>query len=224
LSRRLGQLGGRWLGEGFVLRPGGGHRLGERYMVNRRGPTLPYPKPWDQPGVQNDRKMKRKDKAFVDCERAWLRVDAQGQVMGHVASKVVQLLCGKHKPIYQPQRDVGDYVVILNAAKVVLTGKKREQKRYYHHTGYPGGLKTLYFEDMFAANPVRPLRLAIWGMMPKNKLKRQRMNRLRLFPGAAHTCESQFRDPQTKAFDVILPLGSPPARLVPMDKMPPGPD
>ncbi|KAL3899249.1 MAG: hypothetical protein SGPRY_012676, partial [Prymnesium sp.] len=115
-----------------------GRWLGARGMVNLKGPTLTRPKSWDSPDYKfKDSRIKRKDKAFAECERAWLRVDAYGQVMGRLAAKVAPLLCGKHKPIYQNQRDVGDYVVIVNASKIVLTGKKREQKRYYRHSGYP---------------------------------------------------------------------------------------
>jgi len=220
----LSRLAGGALRAGNALRGSGGHWLGER-MVNTRGAYLTKPKALDVAGREfKEKHAKRRDKNFVEPERGWHVIDAHGQVMGRLASKIVPLLCGKHKPIYQAQRDVGDYVVVVNAAQVVLTGKKREQKRYYRHSGYPGGLKTITFEQMFEANPVRPLRQAIWGMMPRNKLKMQRMRRLRLFPGPEHVHESVLKDPSTKAFEVLLPPGDGQPKVLPLDKLPAGPD
>ena len=213
------------------MRIGGGRWLGERY-VNLKGPTLPKPRRWDLPGVvykepdrpRQGRRGTRADKNFVECERAWLKVDAHGHVMGTLAAQIVPLLCGKHKPIYQPQRDVGDYVVITNAATVVVTGKTREQKRYYRHSGYPGGLQVTTFEQMYKANPCSPLRQAIYGMLPRNKLRLQRLRRLRIFPGEEHAHESHFKDPLTKAFDVVMPMNRGAPKLIPVSKLPVGPD
>jgi len=160
----------------------------------------------------------RLDKRFAEPERAWHLIDAQGEVLGRLASKIVPLLCGKHKPIYQPQRDVGDYVVVVNAANFVVTGKKMEQHRYYRHSGYPGGLTTQRMKDVYRKNPVEPLRRAILGMMPKNQLKWQRMRRLRLFEGPEHTNESNFQ--RSPAFHAELPPDDSKARLVPMHPRP----
>ena len=210
------------------LSAGGGRKLGER-LVNTKGVYLPAPRAWDvagvnHPGTKKGRKGRsRADRNFVECERAWHHIDAYGQVMGRLASKIVPILCGKHKPIYQGQRDVGDYVVVTNAAKVVLTGKKREQKFYVRHSGYPGGLKITPFEELYAKNPVRPLRQAIWGMMPKNLLKMQRMKRLRLFPGPEHDHKDQFKDPNPKAFNVTMPPNDAAPKFTPYPKLT-GPD
>uniref|UniRef100_A0A7S0LQX6 50S ribosomal protein L13 n=1 Tax=Coccolithus braarudii TaxID=221442 RepID=A0A7S0LQX6_9EUKA len=131
------------------------------------------------------------DKAFAPTERAWHFVDAYGLVLGRLASRIAPLLCGKHKPTYSPVQDMGDYVVVTNAAKVVYTGKKVEQKVYYRHSGRPGGLTTTTLKDLILKNPVEPLRRAVLGMLPKNKLRAQRMRRLRLFPDEQHTHDAQ---------------------------------
>jgi len=133
----------------------------------------------------------RADKMFEDIERAWHQVDGYGQVCGRLASKLVPLLCGKHKPTYQPQRDMGDYVVVTNVAKTVHTGKALDQKRYYRHSGYAGGLSYVTLRQLIASNPLEPLRRAVYGMLPKNKLREQRMRRLRLYPGAEHSHGAQ---------------------------------
>ena len=142
----------------------------------------------------------RVDKAFADVQRAWHHVNAYGQVFGRLASKIVPLLAGKHKPTYMPQQDMGDYVVVTNVAKIVVTGKKMQQKMYYRHSGYPGGLKKQSMETLMAKNPVEPFRRAIYGMLPKNRLRMQRMRRLRLFPGDEHSHEAQLVD--DTGFDV----------------------
>lgn len=134
----------------------------------------------------------RADKAFADIARTWHHVDGYGQVFGRLASKLVPILCGKHKPTYTPQHDQGDYVVVTNVAHMVLTGKKAELKRYYRHSGYPGGLRITKFPELFAKNPVEPFRRAVYGMLPKNKLRAQRMQRLRLFPEDEHLHHEQL--------------------------------
>jgi large subunit ribosomal protein L13 len=118
-----------------------------------------------------------KDKAFAEIRRAWHFVDAKGEILGRLAAKIAPLLCGKHKPIFQPARDVGDYVVVTNVEQIEVTGKSAQHKLYYRHSGYPGGLKALTYEQLFTKNPVEPLRKAINGMLPKNKLRPQRMCR-----------------------------------------------
>lgn len=156
--------------------------------------VFPRPRAIETVGRTVGRRLKRRaDKAFAEPERAWHLVDAYGQVLGRLASKLVPLLCGKHKPIYQPQHDVGDYVVVVNVAKTVVTGKAMDQKKYYRHSGYMGGLKTTTLRQLIAKNPLEPLRRAILGMLPKNRLRGQRMRRLRLFPGPEHIHEGQFQ-------------------------------
>ena len=149
----------------------------------------------------------RVDKKFAECERAWILVDGYGESMGRLASKVVQLLLGKHKPIFEGKRDVGDYVVVVNAAYVLVPQNALDTKKYYSHSGWPGGLKTKPLWRLFEDNPTEPLRRAIFGMMPNNKLRYQRMTRLRLYPTATHTHEAQFRAMGNKAFKAVLPPG-----------------
>jgi len=155
----------------------------------------------------------RVDKSFVEPERAWIVVDAYGEVMGRLASRIVPLLTGKHKPTFQNHHDVGDNVIIVNAAYVVATGKAMEKKKYYHHTLYPGGLKTTPLWRLFEQNPIEPLRRAIFGMLPHNKLRYQRMARLRMFPTAEHAQEASLRAANGLAFRAILPPDDAPVRL-----------
>ena len=155
----------------------------------------------------------RVDKSFHEPERAWIVIDAHGEVMGRLASRIVPLLMGKHKPIYQPHRDCGDNVIVVNAAYVVVTGKTMDQKKYYHHSGYPGGLKTTPLWRLFEQNPVEPLRRAIFGMLPKNKLRHQRMKRLRMYPAGEHAQEATLRAANGLAFRARLPPGEGPAQL-----------
>ena len=131
---------------------------------------------WFGPLAQRKPKPDR-DKAFAEIRRAWHFIDAKGEILGRLAAKIAPLLCGKHKPIFQPARDVGDYVVVTNVEQIEVTGKNRQHKLYYRHSGYPGGLKALTFEQLFTKNPVEPLRKAINGMLPKNRLRPQRMCR-----------------------------------------------
>ena len=147
----------------------------------------------------------RVDKKFEECERAWILVDGYGQSMGRLASQIAQLLTGKHKPIFAHKRDVGDHVVVVNAAFVVVPQKAFDIKKYYSHSGWPGGLKTKPLWRLFEDNPTEPLRRAIFGMMPHNKLRYQRMTRLRLYPTAEHAHEATFKASDTKAFRAVLP-------------------
>jgi large subunit ribosomal protein L13 len=147
----------------------------------------------------------RVDKRFVEPERAWILMDGYGEVMGRLASRIVPLLMGKHKPIYQAHRDVGDHVVVVNAAYVVVGDKAMKHKNYDQHSGYPGGLKVTPLSRLFEQNPTEPLRRAIFGMLPKNRLRHQRMSRLRLYPAGGHAQEAAFRDFHGKAFRARLP-------------------
>jgi len=123
--------------------------------------------------------------------RRWYLVDAEGQTLGRLASRIAQILRGKHKPIYTPHMDTGDHVLVVNAEKVRLTGKKLDQKRYYRHTGYPGGLKETPIRSMLEKHPERVVELAVRGMMPKGKLGRAMTRKLRVYAGAEHPHQAQ---------------------------------
>ena len=155
----------------------------------------------------------RVDKCFVEPERAWILVDAYSQPMGRLASKIVSLLQGKHKPTWQRHRDVGDYVVIVNSAFVAVANKSMMTARYYTHSRYPGALKTTPLWKLFEKNPIEPLRRAIWGMLPKDRMRRQRMTRLRMYPGAQHKQEATLRAADGLAFRARFPPGDRPAVL-----------
>ena len=126
-------------------------------------------------------------KTFVpktaDIERKWYVVDAEGLVLGRLASQVANILRGKNKPIYTPNVDTGDYVIIINADKVVLTGKKLDQKIYYHHSGYAGGLKETKYRKLLAEKPELAVRHAVVGMLPKGPLGRQMAKKLKIYAG-----------------------------------------
>lgn len=133
-----------------------------------------------------------------EVQRAWHVIDANEQVLGRLASRVASILRGKHKPIYTPHVDTGDFVIIINAEKVKVTGKKRDDKIYNHHTGHPGGIKSINFNDLMAKDGTRALEIAINGMMPKGPLGRQMTRKLKIYAGAAHPHEAQ----QPQAFSV----------------------
>ncbi len=127
----------------------------------------------------------------TDIQRKWYLVDAQGQVLGRLASRVAQILRGKHKPLYSPHLDVGDHVVVINAEKIRVTGKKFSQKQYYYHTGYPGGLRSVPFSKCLSEKPTRVLEKAIKGMLPHNKLGRKMFGKLRVYAGPEHPHRAQ---------------------------------
>ena len=124
-------------------------------------------------------------------ERKWYVVDADGMTLGRLASQVAAILRGKNKPNYTPHCDTGDHVIVINAAKVVLTGKKLDQKVYYHHSGYVGGLKETKYSKLMAEKPEFAVKHAILGMMPKGPLGRQMARKLRVYAGAEHEHEAQ---------------------------------
>ncbi len=134
-------------------------------------------------------------KSFVakpaDIQRKWYVVDAEGQTLGRLATQVAMILRGKHKPIYTPHVDCGDHVIVINADKVVLTGKKLDQKMYYSYSGYIGGLKQTSARDMLEKKPEKMVYEAIKGMMPKNSLGRQMLTKLRVYAGSAHEHAAQ---------------------------------
>lgn len=121
-----------------------------------------------------------------EVERAWVLIDATDQVLGRVAVKAAQILKGKHKPQYTPHVDTGDFVVVVNADKIRVTGNKAEDKRYYRHSGYPGGLKSESFNEAMAKHPERVIEHAVKGMLPKNTLGRAMGKKLKVYAGAEH--------------------------------------
>lgn len=135
-------------------------------------------------------------KTFVtkpaDVQRKWFIVDAEGQTLGRLSTQIAVLLRGKHKPIYSPSVDCGDYVVVINAEKIKVTGRRLDQKIYYRHSGYPGGLKQISLKDQLEKFPTRPVELAVKGMLPKNKLGRKMIKKLKVYAGADHPHEAQL--------------------------------
>jgi large subunit ribosomal protein L13 len=127
----------------------------------------------------------------LEANRTWYVVDATGQTVGRLATRIASILRGKHKPTFTPFLDMGDHVVIVNAEKVVFKGNKLEEKMYRHHTGYPGGLKEVTARDMMVRHPERVLEQAIKGMLPKNKLGRAMGKKLKVYVGPNHPHEAQ---------------------------------
>jgi large subunit ribosomal protein L13 len=126
-----------------------------------------------------------------DIQRDWYVVDAQGETLGRLATRVATILRGKHKPIYTPHVDCGDFVVIVNAEKVHTTGQKLTQKKYYRHSGYPGGLSEITLRDQLQKFPERVLESAVRGMLPKNRLGRQMFRKLKVYAGPNHPHQAQ---------------------------------
>ena len=126
-----------------------------------------------------------------DIKKEWYVVDVKDKVLGRVASEVSKRLMGKHKPMYTPHLDVGDFIVIINADKVNLTGRKLNDKVYYHHSGYPGGLKSINAEKLIQQNPEKLFTLAVRGMLPKNKLGRKMIKKLKVYSGSEHPHQAQ---------------------------------
>ena len=127
----------------------------------------------------------------AEVERKWYVVDATDMVLGRLASNVAAVLRGKNKPIFTPNVDTGDYVIVINADKVRLTGKKLEQKYYRYHTGYIGGLKEIQYKELMAKKPVLAVELAIKGMLPKNSIGRQMFRKLKVYAGSEHPHAAQ---------------------------------
>ncbi len=130
-----------------------------------------------------------------DIQRAWWVVDAEGLVLGRLATEVARVLRGKHKPIFAPHLDAGDHVIVVNADKVVLTADKAERKFVYRHSGYPGGIKRQTYAEILAAKPVEAVRRSIRGMLPKNRLGRQMLKKLKVYAGPTHPHQAQQPQP-----------------------------
>jgi large subunit ribosomal protein L13 len=127
----------------------------------------------------------------LEVEREWWVIDAEGETLGRLASKIAVLLRGKHKPTFTPHVDAGDFVIVINADKIQVTGKKFTDKKYIHHTGYPGGYREFSFRQMLERNPERIIRLAVWGMLPKNRLSRRLITKLKVYTGSEHPHAAQ---------------------------------
>ncbi|MGB3682365.1 MAG: 50S ribosomal protein L13 [Rubrobacteraceae bacterium] len=130
-----------------------------------------------------------------EVERNWYVIDAEGQTLGRLASEIARLLRGKSKPQYTPHVDTGDFVIVVNAEQVNVTGRKAEQKLYRRHTGYPGGLKEVTYGQMMDRKPADILRKAVYGMMPKTRLARQQFRKLKIYTGPEHPHEAQSPKP-----------------------------
>jgi large subunit ribosomal protein L13 len=126
-----------------------------------------------------------------DVERQWYVIDASDVVLGRLASQVATLLRGKHKAVYAPHVDTGDFVIVVNAGRVALTGAKAEQKQAYRHSGYPGGLSATSYTELLASNPRRAVEKAVKGMLPHNKLSRQQITKLKVYAGPEHPHQAQ---------------------------------
>ena len=122
----------------------------------------------------------------ADIKRDWFVVDATGKTLGRLATEIARRLRGKHKAEYTPHMDTGDYIVVINAKDVQVTGNKRKDKIYYHHTGYPGGIKGISFEKLIAKKPEQVIEKAVKGMLPKGPLGREMFRKLKVYPGAQH--------------------------------------
>jgi len=130
-----------------------------------------------------------------DISRNWVLVDAKGQNLGRLASKIALVMLGKHKPDFTPGVDMGDSVIVINAEKIEVTGKKLDQKMYYRVTGYPGGLKEINLRDLLATHPDRVIKHAVKGMLPHNRFGRQLRNKLRVYAGPEHPHQGQAPRP-----------------------------
>lgn len=126
-----------------------------------------------------------------EVERKWYVIDAEGKTLGRLSSEAARLLRGKHKPVYTPHVDTGDFVVVINAEKIVLTGKKLAQKMYYRHSGYPGGLKTMNYGTLMQVKPTMAVEKAITGMLPHNRLGRAMAKKLKVYAGSEHPHQAQ---------------------------------
>jgi len=142
-------------------------------------------------GIVNKTYVTKKD----DVQRDWYVVDATGQTLGRLVTQVARFLSGKHKPTYSPAVDVGDYVIVVNADKIHVTGNKLDQKMYYRHSGYPGGLKEITLHRQLQLHPERVIEHAVRGMLPKNRLGRQMLKKLKVYAGPEHPHAAQRPKP-----------------------------
>ena len=136
--------------------------------------------------------MDTKSYKLDSLDKGWLLVDASDKTLGRLSTNIAKILMGKNKPEYTPHNDVGDYVVVINAEKIKVTGNKNDQKMYYRHTGYPGGIKSQNFNDLIATYPDRIITSAVKGMLPKNKLSNSVIKKLKVYKGESHPHSAQI--------------------------------
>ena len=130
-----------------------------------------------------------------DITKKWYLVDAKGKILGRLATEIAKMLSGKNKPIYTPHLDTGDFVVVINAREIKVTGKKEEKKMYYNHSQYPGGLRKRVFKDLVEKRPEEIIERAVKGMLPKNKLGRKMLKKMKVYPEASHPHQAQNPEP-----------------------------
>jgi large subunit ribosomal protein L13 len=147
------------------------------------------------PGAHCSHAMKTYVATPIDRERNWYVVDATGLTLGRLATRIADTLRGKLKPTYTPHIDTGDFVVVVNAEKISVTGNKRADKRYYRHSGYPGGLKSRTLEEMLTRRPEEVIRIAVKGMLPRNRLARRQITKLKVYAGPDHPHAAQKPQP-----------------------------
>jgi large subunit ribosomal protein L13 len=138
------------------------------------------------------------DKTYVpkgQLEQKWVLVDANGQILGRLATQIAAILLGKNKPTYTPGVNLGDFVVVVNAGSIQVTGNRMDEKEYHSHSGYPGGLKTTGLRDLLNRHPDRVIRAAVWGMLPHTKMGHQLIKKLKVYGGAEHPHEAQNPQP-----------------------------
>jgi large subunit ribosomal protein L13 len=145
--------------------------------------------------LQKERWMKTYTPKISEIERKWFMIDAKSKILGRLATRVAGLLMGKGKPQFTPHLDVGDYVIITNADKVILSGKKQNTKTYYRYSGYPGGLKSMVFSKYIKEKPEELFTRAVWGMLPKNKLGKKMLTKLFVYRGVKHPHQAQKPEP-----------------------------
>jgi large subunit ribosomal protein L13 len=159
--------------------------------------AIPYNRP--SPRALTRRQKKQAVKTYVanseTRERNWLVVDANGQTLGRLATQIADALRGKRKPEYTPHVDTGDFVIVINAEKISVSGNKRTEKRYYRHSGYPGGIKSRTLEEMLERRPEEVIRLAVRGMLPRNRLARKQLTKLKVYAGPEHPHVAQQPQP-----------------------------
>jgi len=136
--------------------------------------------------------FKTKNIKAKDIKREWHLIDAKDKILGRVSTQIAKLLMGKHKRQYSPNLDLGDYVVVINAKYIKLTGNKAKEKEYFRHSGYPGGFKRISFQRLMSISPEKVIKHAVSGMLPKNRLREKRLTRLKVFPEETHPYSSKF--------------------------------
>jgi large subunit ribosomal protein L13 len=149
--------------------------------------------------------LMQRDELGQKFNRNWVVIDAKGQTLGRLASQIAKILMGKDKPGYTPHVDTGDYVVVINAKEIKVTGKKFSQKKYFHYSGYPGGIRAWTFAEMLEKHPTKPLEEAVKNMLPKTTLGRRMLKKLKVYAGAAHPHHVQNPKPLSIRDEDALP-------------------